>query len=301
MNIDNFFGIGGSSKKPVPTKTPVQQSTAKKKTTALTDGSVSKKRGRKKTSEKTEPGIDPPAKLRKIEPSAYESNNELIITDTVCSVIPGCDRIFDYQFHPQSEFFKNQTTYPLKTIFPCNFCGKRFEHIPVLIPTDYDTFLKKFKCTGNFCGFGCAKRTLCEKRTTKSKLQIILLHKLAREVFGITGKLPIAPPSSSLVSGGGNIDPSQHENWSNMEYKTIVETPFVNQLMMISSIKNINNQRQEQNQEVLTDTEKNAFWIMRGVRVPEKKKKTDKVEVQPTTALYQNFLKAKAAASSKTQ
>lgn len=255
-----------------------------------------KKKGKKRARENP-PKKEPAAKFIKLEDPANTENQKLYITDTVCSVIHGCDKLFSYQFHPQSLAVIDSTLYPRHSEYPCNLCKKKFNTIPIMIPTDYNYVTKCFHLKGNFCGFGCAKRSILENKSHSSSMKLLYLHILASDVFGIDGKLAIAPPSSRYICNGGDIDPEKYDNWNDTEYQIVVERPFVTHLMMISSLKNENQQRQNRNDNPLTEEEKNAFWQMRGVKAPEPKKNSETNQNESKGGMFQEFLKNKTHAA----
>ena len=102
--------------------------------------------------------------------------------------------------HGQNGRLPEEFTKP--TSISCFHCCHTFDTPPVPMPKDYDTSSQSYVVYGNFCSLSCCKRFLCDNSTFNSGLQVLLLHKMAREIYGVE-KVVCAPPRLSLSMFGG--------------------------------------------------------------------------------------------------
>lgn len=126
--------------------------------------------------------------------------------------------------HGQNGRLPDEFTRP--TSISCFHCCHPFDTPPVPMPKDYDTSSQSYVVYGNFCSLSCCKRFLCDTSTFNSGLQVLLLHKMAREIYGVE-KVVCAPPRLSLSMFGG---PYSIERFRSIgEEKRVIEhaPPFV--------------------------------------------------------------------------
>lgn len=187
---------------------------------------------------------------KKIELSS-ETNPPLhhshIAKNNTSSVIP-CSTLF---CHPQArktsfhEFkLSSKTSNWLdKTDILCWHCAHKFSNSPVYIPANIvpnssDSYT--FDVYGNFCSFACALTYLTVNSTFDSNRQILLLNKLAVDVYELNLPIHPAPPSICLTAFGGHMDINEFRKIGNEGITEIIcETPpFTSSSMVIQYISN---------------------------------------------------------------
>lgn len=97
---------------------------------------------------------------------------------------------------------KNVTEWPKETDIWCWWCCHSFKGMPCFIPTKYDSLRKRFKVTGNFCTWNCAKSYMFNDSLGNKRRDIHLFTSLMKHM-----KLPVdikpAPRKEILKRFGG--------------------------------------------------------------------------------------------------
>jgi len=130
-------------------------------------------------------------------------------------------------FHTHGQNARIPDEFLLPSKVGCYHCCHRFDTSPIPIPKEFDASTQRFTVYGTFCSFSCCKRFLCDTVTFDSGLQMLLLAKMAREVYGLKGEIQCAPPRFSLDLFGG---PYTIERFRGLEKEKLVlehSPPFV--------------------------------------------------------------------------
>ncbi len=107
---------------------------------------------------------------------------------------------------------------PKKTNVWCWWCCHPFDTIPRFIPTKYDQMRRRYKITGNFCGWPCAKAFMIHDTSYVVKRSTSMLTSLIREIHGRHYNIPSAPPRTVLQNFGGTMTIEEFRNIDNNEY-----------------------------------------------------------------------------------
>ena len=95
---------------------------------------------------------------------------------------------------------------PNKTNIWCWWCCHPFDTIPRFIPTKYDNIRKRYKITGNFCGWSCAKAFMYYDTNYTIKNNMSMFTNMIKEIHGSFYDVKCAPPKAVLKNFGGTID-----------------------------------------------------------------------------------------------
>ena len=104
------------------------------------------------------------------------------------------------------------TQIPTKTNILCWWCCHSFDTIPRFIPTRYDQIRNRFKVTGNFCSWSCARSYFINEHRFSGKSTNILLSSLIRVIHGRSYNINSAPPRSALKAFGGKMTIDEFRN-----------------------------------------------------------------------------------------
>lgn len=77
-----------------------------------------------------------------------------------------------------------------------------FDGPVVPLPKSYDGTQRCFVVFGCFCSLSCAKAFLCEHSTFETGMQVVLLERMAAEVYGVSN-ITAAPPRLAINIFGG--------------------------------------------------------------------------------------------------
>lgn len=94
---------------------------------------------------------------------------------------------------------------PKKTDILCWWCCHPFDTIPRFIPTKHDTIRRRYKVTGTFCGWSCAKAFAFYDTNYTIKNNMMMLTSLIREIHGYYHDVKCAPPRTILKAFGGTM------------------------------------------------------------------------------------------------
>lgn len=118
---------------------------------------------------------------------------------------------------------------------PCMHCDRECTAGRVPLPRAYDSRTRTYAVWGNFCSFPCAMAYQLDHGAGvyDTPHVLVLIHKMAAEVWGREGLVSPAPPRFCLRKFGGAVDPEDIEAVSERQYHTIVEAPFISWGMMV--------------------------------------------------------------------
>lgn len=117
-------------------------------------------------------------------------------------IIEDSDRIYKV-LNKQLERFNRTKEWPETSDILCWWCCHHFEGSPKCVPTSYNATLERFKVTGNFCSWNCAKAFVAYEKPK----QLSNLSRLIQFVHGSGDySIPIAPPRYLLKAFGGTMD-----------------------------------------------------------------------------------------------
>lgn len=128
-----------------------------------------------------------------------------------------------------------RNTLDIKASGPCMHCDRECTAGRVPLPRAYDSRTRAYAVWGNFCSFPCAMAYQLDHGAGvyDTPNVLVLIHKMAAEVWGREGLVSPAPPRFCLRKFGGAVDPEDIEAVSARQYHTIVEAPFVSWAMMV--------------------------------------------------------------------
>lgn len=187
-------------------------------------------------------------------------------------------------FNSKTTDAKQVTKWPPENPYYCWHCCEYYTYdendseskYPVPMPTAYDPRRNVYTICGIFCSFSCLKGYLIGRVTFSVTDKLNWVHKMAREVFGITGPIRPAEPQLRLKKFGGDLDlDAFHASTTTATF--IREPPFVTQAMIF---------------EATTDIKKSRYWQITGLRRPEKPIEPPSTQrIQQAESLYEQFLK----------
>lgn len=161
--------------------------------------------------------------------------------------------------------------------------GKIFTVGRIPLTRSYDAILDRYVVWGNFCCFGCAIRYQLEHPTSDGSYIIMLLHKMAAELWGIPGPIHAMPPKICFIKYGGTVDPETMDREMPSHQYTIHEGTFISYPMMIQCQPlNLQNNNKES-----SDSPYISHWIARGLEPPRESTKSTKA-TEITTPIFGN-------------
>lgn len=112
-----------------------------------------------------------------------------------------------------------QSLWPKKSKLCCWWCCHTFETQPRFIPTKYDKLRERFRVTGNFCGWSCAKAYYMNDNVFKqSSDSMYIFNRLLQKINGCTISVKSAPPRQALKCFGGPLTIEQFRSVDNNHY-----------------------------------------------------------------------------------
>lgn len=193
-------------------------------------------------------------------------------------------------YHSHSLNARNKEMWRTPTDLHCWHCCHQFNGEPISAPKEYDPKEQNYVVFGCFCSFPCAKAHLLETDTFDTGLQITMLEKMARDMYGCPGGIAAAPPRLSLSMFGG---PFNIDKFRRGDVKCKMQTPpFVCSYMVVEERQAAHN---------ISAYNINATGSVRGLRRP-KTATDDQYLVYPendgTPPPYHNFIETKKGESS---
>ena len=135
------------------------------------------------------------------------------------------------RFHPLAELNARSAEDYASTSLCCWHCAHRFEGSVVPLPKAYDAGKRCFVVFGCFCSLSCAKAFLCEHPTFETGMQLILLERMAAEVYGVSDVVA-SPPRLSLSAFGGPYSLDRFRTLATRAEATMRSPPFVSSYMV---------------------------------------------------------------------
>ncbi|AGO83870.1 hypothetical protein psal_cds_282 [Pandoravirus salinus] len=128
-----------------------------------------------------------------------------------------------------------RNTLDIRASGPCMHCDRECTAGRVPLPRAYDSRTRAYAVWGNFCSFPCAMAYQLDHGAGvyDTPHVLVLIHKMAAEVWGREGLVSPAPPRFCLRKFGGAVDPEDIEAVSERQYHNIVEAPFISWGMMV--------------------------------------------------------------------
>ena len=108
----------------------------------------------------------------------------------------------DSRFHSLAPLNARTAADYARTHVHCWHDACAFDGPVVPLPKAYDAAQRSFVVYGCFCSLACAKAFLCERSTFETGMQLILLERMAAEVYGVRNVVA-APPRLALDIFGG--------------------------------------------------------------------------------------------------
>jgi hypothetical protein len=133
----------------------------------------------------------------------------------------------------RSETYLN--TLQIRPTGPCMHCDRECTAGRIPLPRAYDQRRRTYAVWGNFCSFPCAMGYQMDHGAGMydTPTVLMLIQKMAAEVWGREGLVRPAPPRFCLRKFGGPVDPEDIEALSERQQQTVVEAPFISWAMMV--------------------------------------------------------------------
>lgn len=137
----------------------------------------------------------------------------------------------DSRFHSLTPLNNRTAADYAQTTVHCWHDTRPFDGPVVPVPKSYDGTQRCFVVYGCFCSLSCAKAFLCEHTTFDSGMQLVLLERMATEVYGVKDVVA-APPRLSLDVFGGPYSLERFRSVAPKCEAAIVAPPFVSSYMV---------------------------------------------------------------------
>ena len=141
------------------------------------------------------------------------------------------------RFHSHTKLNTRTAEDFMSSDLACWTCCHTFTGPVVPIPSSFDAKENVFVVFGNFCSPACAKRHILDNPSHESGMMLVLMERLAREVFGHT-HVVASPPRLSLAIFGGHLSIDNFRALSERCETTIVKPPYVNTYMVSEEKEN---------------------------------------------------------------
>jgi hypothetical protein len=96
------------------------------------------------------------------------------------------------------------------SIFRCMNCHHNFYNKPFFLPYEYDTRLKRYKITGNFCSPNCVKSYAMDSKIFSNKIHLV--GQMYRTLFSNDYNIKCAPPINTLKCYGGKLSIEEYRS-----------------------------------------------------------------------------------------
>lgn len=156
------------------------------------------------------------------EDSEDESNNEKIIKNNIIKLKNSNKKIPEKNMKIMKYFIDEFDCGNEILISPyrCYYCHHNFNNKPFFLPIDYDSQLKRFKVTGNFCSPNCVKSYAINSNIYKNRIYLIGL--MYKKLFGLNYNIKPAPPIQTLKEYGGKLSIEEfRENFDNSKQYSV--------------------------------------------------------------------------------
>ena len=135
------------------------------------------------------------------------------------------------RFHSLAELNSRSAEDYASTDLCCWHCTHRFDGPVVPLPKTYDAGKRCFVVFGCFCSLSCSKAFLCEHPTFETGIQIILLERMAAEVYGVSDVVA-SPPRLALSCFGGPYSLERFRAMATRGEVAVRAPPFVSSYMV---------------------------------------------------------------------
>lgn len=141
-----------------------------------------------------------------------------------------------YRIHPLVRMCAEADGWSALVNVDCFHCCESFPGPPVRVPQSVDPQGVFMVRPTVFCSLSCAKAHLLERNAFDCSVQLLLLHRVARDVYGWTStEIPTAPPRLCLQRFGGPLTVEKFRESSAKIGMRIIEPPFVPLQLMVES------------------------------------------------------------------
>lgn len=186
----------------------------------------------------------------------------------------------DSRFHSLTHLNNRTAADFASTKLCCWHDSMPFDGPVVPIPKSYDASQRAFVVFGCFCSLSCAKAFLSERSTFETGMQLVLLERMAAEVYGVRDVVA-APPRLSLSVYGGPYSIERFRGARDKE-TTILSPPYVASYMVC----------EEREVARVSALGANGISSVRGLRRPAEPVDMGAREI-PDKSPYLEFLKSK--------
>ena len=162
-----------------------------------------------------------------------------------------------------------------------------FDGPVVALPKSFDTHTQSFVVYGCFCSVACAAGHLLEQTGFETTSQLLLLDRMAREVYGVTEYVP-APPRLALEMYGGPYSLERFRALSGGGEALMISPPFVSTYMVV--------EERDVGAHHISSLGLNGIGTVRGLRRPVEAISIASQET-PECSPYLDFLASKGVAT----
>lgn len=233
--------------------------------------------------------------------------------DVICSsnLQQDVGKNISYKLHPLVSMCSDNPHWMVRTNLHCFHCCHPFDSYTVRIPQTYTSGVYCLRPMV-FCSLACAKSYIIEHNPFDSSMQLLLLHKVARDIYGWKkSTIPAAPSKLCLDIFGGNMSISDFRQAADGSVNEppvstrIREPPFV-PLRIVTESTPLESRSASthantkpdgtQIQCDTTDTqhESSYTWEVRGLRRPDRAQNLPRAEAATTgPSLIERFASVK--------
>lgn len=191
-------------------------------------------------------------------------------------------------FHALTEMNSRTATSYASTTLCCWNDSHRFQGPVIPLPKSFDPRRRCFVVMGCFCSFACAKRFLLDSVSNDKSAQIVLLERMAMELYGApseqtTEGIVAAPPRLLLDCFGGPYSIERYRAMCGQKREVSVKmAPFVSSFMVC--------EEREREMTAVSAIGINGISSVRGLRRPAEPVRMRSAEEPPCTAQNSPYL-----------
>ena len=223
-----------------------------------------------------------------LKSSAY-NRSKLFVPDALIYDETRCSSSITQHVQRSSRFhsltpLNNRTAAEYRcTSLRCWHDSHTFEGAVVPAPKSFDAKERRFVVYGCFCSLSCAKAFLLEKDSFDTPAQLVLLERMALEVYGVQNVVA-SPPRLTLDVYGGPYSIERFRSLSRACSATLVGEPYVSTYMVVEERELEGNKASSQGV--------NGIGSVRGLRRPSQPVQMSS-SAPPETSPYLDFLAKK--------
>lgn len=191
------------------------------------------------------------------------------------------------RFHGMSKLNGRSMHDYTSTDLCCWHDGHAFEGNVYPIPKSFDCREGCFIVWGCFCSLSCAKAFVLERSGFDVPTQLVLLERMAREIYGIENIEP-SPPRLTLDIYGGPYSLSRFRTLSKTCTSSIISAPFISTYMVV--------EERDLSTSQISALGINGISTVRGMRRPAQPISLTSNEI-PAHSPYVEFLKDKGVSN----